>query len=483
MEIKDLAPKEVWEQFAEICKIPHPSFHEEKVIEYIKNFAISHNLEWQKDKVGNIVVRKRASKGKEGIPGIILQAHTDMVPQKNSDKNFDFLKDSIEPYIDGEWVKAKGTTLGSDDGMGVASMLAILADKTLEHPRLECLFTITEEDGMVGSNGIGEDMLREKILINLDSEQEGEIYVGCAGASNNNVILKIKEIDVPKGYSTFDIELKGLKGGHSGLQIILQRANANKLATRFIREQYAKNNIGLVSFSGGNLRNAIPREAFLTVIVPDKNKESFLSDVEEFEKTINYENAVKEDNLTFKAYKAKTAAKKVIDNTDTEKIINGLTAMPNGVFRMSDSVPGLVETSTNLSIVTVKDGELNVKCMTRCMVNYGRKEVNAMIRAAWANTGATVFEDGEYDGWAPNMQSKLLANMKNAYETLFGKAPVIAAMHAGLEAGILGAKFKGMDMISVGPTLQYPHSPDERVNIESVGKFYKFLVYTLKNFK
>ncbi len=425
-------------------------------------------------------MRKPASKGKETLRGVVLQAHTDMVPQKNSDIDFNFETDSIQPYIDGEWVKAKGTTLGSDDGMGVATMLAILADKSLEHPSLECLFTITEETGMVGANGLGSHMLKNKILINLDSEEEGEIYVGCAGGSNNNISMELKEENIPAGYSAFNIELKGLKGGHSGIQIILGRANANKVATRFLREQSCENGIRLVSFTGGNMRNSIPREAALTIIVPNSNRNSFLEATEEYERTINFENSSQEEGITFMA-KETAIPSKVISMEDQNKIVAGLTAMPNGVFRMSDNMPGLVETSTNLSIVDIRNGKLDIKCMTRCLVNYGRKEVNSMIRAAWALTGAKVYEDGEYDGWAPNMQSPLLSTMKETYKQLFNVEPNVTAIHAGLEAGIIGAKFEGMDMISVGPTLQYPHSPDERVNIKSVDKFYKFIVYTLKS--
>lgn len=403
-----------------------------------------------------------------------------MVPQKNSDKQFDFLKDSIEPYIDGDWVTANGTTLGSDDGMGVATMLAILADKTLEHPALECLFTVTEEDGMVGANALKTDMLKGRILINLDSEEEGELYVGCAGGSNNNITMDLSMEDVPAGYSTFDLELKGLKGGHSGIQIILQRANANKVAVRFFREQADASGLRIVSYSGGNMRNAIPREAFAKIVVPDANVTAFLKAVEDYEKRINFENKFQEEGITFKAFKAENATK-VICKADQKTILCGLTAMPHGVYRMSDSMPGLVETSTNLSIVEIADGKFSVKCMTRSLVDYGKAELNDIIQSIWELTGAKVTVDGEYGGWAPDMDSKILSVMRKSYETLFGVSPKVAAIHAGLETGIIGTTFPGMDMISVGPTLQYPHSPDERVNIASVKKFYDFIVYTLKN--
>jgi len=403
-----------------------------------------------------------------------------MVPQKNSDKQFDFVTDSIQPYIDGEWVTADGTTLGSDDGMGVATMLAILADNSLEHPALECLFTVTEEDGMVGANALKEDMLKGRILINLDSEEEGELYVGCAGGSNNNIAMDLKMETVPAGYSTFNLELRGLKGGHSGIQIILQRANANKVAVRFLREQSAANGLRIVSYTGGNMRNAIPREAFATVIVPDGNSVSFLKAVEEYEKRINIENKSQEEGISFKANKVDKAGE-VISLSDQKTILCGLTAMPHGVYRMSDSMPGLVETSTNLSIVEITSGKFSVKCMTRSLVDHGKAELNDMIQAIWDLTDAKVTVDGEYGGWAPDMDSKILAVMKKSYEDLFKTTPKVTAIHAGLETGIIGATFHGMDMISVGPTLQYPHSPDERVNIASVGKFYEFILYTLKN--
>lgn len=424
------------------------------------------------------MVKKPATGSKINRPTVVFQAHVDMVPQKNSDKDFDFLKDGIEAYVDGEWVKANGTTLGADNGIGVAAMLAILDAMDIEHPALECLFTIEEETGLTGANGLANDMIDGKVLINLDSEDEGELYVGCAGAVNNTISMDYKEKRTDSDMVGYQVVLKGLKGGHSGIQIILQRANANKLLTRFIREQAFVNHVRLSSFDGGNLRNAIPREAFAVVAVPSENVAAFEEAAVAFEQTIAYENAAQEDGISFSVAQCERP-KMVAGRKSQAKMIAALTASPNGIFRMSDAMPGLVETSTNLARVGIKNGQLEALYMTRCMVNYGKVELDAMIRSVWELAEATVAETGDYNGWAPNPDSQLLATMKQGYEELFGKTPEIKAIHAGLECGIIGAKFDGMDMISVGPTMQYPHSPDERVNIETVDKFYRFLIYTL----
>lgn len=477
-EIKNLEPRTLWSQFGNICAIPHPSKHETALLNYIIKFAETHSLAWRQDLTGNIIVSKPASAGKQQSPAVVLQAHIDMVPQKNSDKVFNFETDPIEPYVDGEWVKAKGTTLGADNGIGVAAMLAILGSSELTHPALECLFTVEEETGLTGANGLSNDLINGKLLINLDSEDEGELYVGCAGAVNNTVKMEYKQKSTPTAMVGYEVALLGLKGGHSGIQIIMQRANANKLMTRFLREQSVETDVRLSSFDGGTLRNAIPREARAIVAVSVENSAAFEAAAAEFQKQIVFENEAQEDSINFAVTKTK-APSKILSRKSQTKIIDALTVTPNGVFRMSDAMPGLVETSTNMARVGIANGQLEVLFMTRCMVNYGKRELNAMIRGAWELAGAEVTQEGNYDGWAPNMSSVLLKTMGEAYMEMFGTMPAIKAIHAGLECGIIGAKYQDMDMISIGPTMQYPHSPDERVNIATVEKFYNFLLFTL----
>lgn len=477
-EITDLQPKAVWEQFAKICSIPHPSKHEEQIRRYVIGFAKEHNLDYQEDKAGNIVVRKAATDPKyAGTPAVILQAHLDMVPQNNSDIQFNFETDPIQPYVDGEWVKAKGTTLGADNGIGVATMLAILESKAIPHPDLECLFTIDEETGLTGANQLTGDMLHGKTLINLDSEDEGELYVGCAGAVNVTAYFDYKEEASPDDSVGYEINLTGLKGGHSGMEIILQRGNANKLLARFLQENcYARISV----IDGGGLRNAIPREAKALLAVPSAKTETFEHAVRKYEETIRNEYQYVEDAIKFEARKVESPA--VVTTCEfQDRILAALIAMPNGVMRMSDTVPVLVETSTNMSRVEVACGKAQVLFMVRCMVNYGKPQVVAMIRSVVGLAGGRVEAQGDYDGWAPNPDSKILQEMKAAYQTLYNKEPEVKAIHAGLECGIIGAKYPGLDMISVGPTIRFPHSPDEKVNIETVQKYYEFLLYTLKN--
>ncbi len=478
-EMNKLQPAALWQQFAAVCAIPHPSKHEEKIRQFVKDFASGHGLSYKEDTVGNIVVRKPATPGHESRPAVILQAHLDMVPQKNSDTVFDFEKDPIQPYIDGEWVKARGTTLGADNGIGVASMLAILAAPAgeVEHPALEALFTIDEETGLTGANGLASDLLEGRLLINLDSEDEGELYVGCAGAVNVTAYFDYSPVAVPAGCVGYEISVSGLKGGHSGLEIILQRGNANKLTARFLLE----NGYALVSgFDGGGLRNAIPREARAIVAIPADKTGDFEKAVAAFEKTIQKELATVEDSIKFGVVKQSAAPAQVADEAFRRRFIAALVAMPNGVMRMSDTVAGLVETSTNMSRVEMADGKATILFMVRCMVNYGKPQVVNMIRAVVELAGGRIVAEGDYDGWAPNPASALLATMKTGYSALYGKIPEVKAIHAGLECGIIGAKYSGMDMISVGPTIRFPHSPDEKVNIPSVVKFYDFLLYTLK---
>lgn len=479
-QIRTLEPRALWNRFADICAIPHPSKHEQAICAYVINFANEHNLDYAQDATGNIVVRKAATKGYQGHPTVILQAHLDMVPQKNSDKTFDFTKDPIEPWIDQQWVKATGTTLGADNGIGCAAMLAILENKQIEHPAIEALFTIDEETGLTGANGITKDFLKGSILINLDSEDEGELYVGCAGAVNTTAELRYKEDATTNDLVGYELDLKGLKGGHSGLEIKLQRANANKVMVRFIREQAAINSLRISTFDGGGLRNAIPREAKATVTVPRFNASAFEAAATEFAIEIVKEYSFVESDIIFTFAQVQTPSI-VVGKDDQKRIIAALTAAPNGVFRLSDSMPGLIETSTNMSRVGIESGRMEVLFMTRCMVNYGKRELASMVKSVFELAGAKVTEENSYDGWAPNMDSPILKVMSAGYNSLFGKMPEIRAIHAGLECGIIGGKYPEMDMISIGPTMRYPHSPDEKVNIETVAKFYEFLLYTIAN--
>ena len=434
-----LKPALVWKHFAEIAKIPRPSSHEEKIRAYVIGVAKSLGLECKEDAAHNVYVRKPASKGMENRKGIVLQAHLDMVPQKNNDKKFDFTKDPIEAYIDGEWVTANGTTLGADNGIGAAAILAVLEDDTLEHGPLEALFTATEETGMDGAFGLKKGVLHGDILLNLDSEEEGELYVGCAGGVDANITFKYKAEPTPaRNYRAVKLVVKGLKGGHSGIQIVEQRANANKLLFRFIREQKKSMDILLCSVDGGGLRNAIK-----------------LTETETPETMI---------------------AKEVAEN-----LIRAVVGCPNGVQKMSVSMPGLVQTSSNLARV-VSDGKtVKLQCLLRSSVNSEKEELGEAISAVFELAGAKVELTGAYNGWKPNLDSPILAAMKASYKALFGKEPAVTAIHAGLECGIIGTNYPKLDMISFGPTICYPHSPDEKVNIASVGKFYEFLVDTLKN--
>lgn len=478
-DIRNLEPKALWNRFADICAIPHPSKHEAAICQYIIKSAQELGLAYRQDAEGNIVVCKPATAGFESHPKVILQSHVDMVPQKNSDKQFDFEKDPIPAYVNGEWVNAHGTTLGADNGIGCAAMLAILEDKSIKHPALEALFTVDEETGLGGANGLGRDMLTGDILINLDSEDEGELYVGCAGAVNNTAEMQYKEDSTTSSAKGYELTLLGLKGGHSGIEIRMQRANANKLMVRFLREQAAANDLRISTVDGGGLRNAIPREAKAIVVIAADNVAAFEKAVQEFQATIIYENAIQEDSISFTAKSIETPSI-VIGREDQRTILAALTAAPNGIFRTSDSMKGLIETSTNMSRVSIKGGKMEVLFMTRCMVNYGKRELSAMIRSVFELAGAKVTEENDYDGWAPNMASPILKAMSQGYEELYGKIPEVRAIHAGLECGIIGGKYPKLDMISIGPTLQYPHSPDERVNIATVDKFYKFIIHTLQ---
>lgn len=480
-DFSKLKPELLWKRFSEICSIPHPSHHEEKIREYIVNFAKEHKLDYTVDEGPNVIIRKPATPGMEGRKTIVLQAHLDMVPQKNSDKEFDFEKDPIEAYIDGEWVTANGTTLGADNGIGASAILAVLESNDIKHGPIEALFTATEETGMDGAFALRAGELKGDILVNLDSETEGELYVGCAGGLDVTATMKYDTVKLDKNeFAGYRLELKGLKGGHSGMEIVLQRGNANKLLVRFMRNFQEKLGIMLCDIDGGGLRNAIPREAFATVAVMKKNEKAFLAAVKRFEKLYINEYKGIEDSISFKAIPVKTPSK-AINFFDQANLIDAVFACPNGVMRMSTSMPGLVQTSSNLARVVSERGYFKIMCLLRSSVNSEKDDLALMIRTVMELSGATVKQSSAYDGWNPNMESPILKTMKESYNKLFGREPDVMAIHAGLECGIIGGKYPSMDMISCGPTIKYPHSPDEKVNIASVEKFWKFLCYTLEN--
>jgi len=476
-----LKPALVWKHFAEIVKIPRPSHHEERIRKYILDFAAARGLEHCEDEAHNVYVRKPASKGMENRKGVILQAHLDMVPQKNNDKVFDFENDPIEAYVDGEWVTADGTTLGADNGVGAAAILAVLEDDTLVHGPVEALFTATEETGMDGAFGLKPGLLQGDILLNLDSDTEGELYVGCAGGLDANITFDyVAEPTPAAGYRAVRLAVKGLRGGHSGIQIVCQRANANKLLFRLLRTVRKSCGVLLCAVDGGGLRNAIPREAAATVLVPEAGYDRFAAEVEAYGRTVRAEFAGIEDAISVGIAPCAVPQEMIARGT-AEKLIDAVVACPDGVRKMSMAMPGLVQTSTNLARVVSDGRTVRLQCLLRSSVSSEKAELGDAIAAVMDLAGAATELTGSYDGWNPNMDSPILAAMRASYRALYGTEPAVMAIHAGLECGIIGGKYPGLDMISFGPTICYPHSPDERVEIASVGKFYDFLVHTLAN--
>lgn len=478
-DIRNLEPKPLWNYFYEITQIPRPSKKEKKITEFILRFAKDHKLESHVDKAGNVIVRKNATKGMEKRQGVILQAHLDMVPQKNSDKVHDFEKDPIESIIDGEWVKANGTTLGSDNGIGIAAALAILASKDIPHGPLEVLLTVDEETGMTGAFGLKKGLLRGDILMNLDSEDDGEFNVGCAGGIDVSATGKYEEVKSPAGMIAYEVLIRGLKGGHSGVDIALGRANSNKLMFRFLMQAEADFKIRVAEAAGGDLRNAIPREAHSIVLVPASRTGEFEKFVKGYDKMYKNEFAGVEPTISFKCKKTERPAR-VMNSKDQYKFIRSVFACPNGVQRMSHSVQGLVETSNNLAIVRCGKGKYEVHNLTRSSVDTSKEATAWKIAAVFHLIGAKVSLYGSYPGWKPNMDSPILKTMSGVYQKMFGEPPLIKAIHAGLECGLIGGIYPKLDMISFGPTIKYPHSPDEKVLIPTVKKFYDFLCETLK---
>jgi len=479
-EIKNLNPLSVWEIFYELTQIPRPSKMEHRAVIFAKEFGDKLELKTYVDKTGNVIISKPATAGYEDRKGVILQAHLDMVPQKNSDTEHDFEKDPIDAYIDGDWVKARGTTLGADNGMGIAAALAVLQDKNLKHGPIEVLLTVDEETGMTGAFQLERGLLDGKILVNLDSEDEGELYIGCAGGMDTSGKLGYLDEPVRADSSALELAIKGLKGGHSGLDIHLGRGNANILLCRFMFDVAEKFNMRLASMDGGSLRNAIPREAFAIVTIPPEKKEDFLAAVKEYEDIYRTELGFVEPDLTFTA-SVTDRPLTIIDKESQDKLVRLVCGMPNGVIRMDPEMPGVTETSTNLAIVKTGEGEIDVQCLLRSSVDSAKISLGSSLQGVLELAGADVTHSGTYPGWKPNVDSPILATMKSVYERDFGKIPDVKVIHAGLECGIIGDAYPGLDMISFGPTIRFPHSPDEKVHIESVQKFWDFLLRTLEN--
>jgi len=479
-KIESLDPVRIWKNFKSITQIPRPSKHETRIIRFIREFGEKLNLETHVDDSGNVVIRKPAVKGMENHKGVILQSHLDMVPQKNNDKKHDFLIDPIEAYIDGEWVKANGTTLGSDNGIGVAAMLAILEAGDLVHGPVEALFTIDEETGMTGAFALKSGQLKGNILLNLDSEDEGELYVGCAGGMDANIIFPYEKESVPQNYVPYQILVSGLKGGHSGLDINLGRGNSNLLLFRLIYKATDSAGLRLCEAEGGNMRNAIPREASATVIIPADREKVFLDMSGKVIAAIKKELSATEPDLSIQCTRTGMPSR-VMQPELQKKVTAAIYSCPNGTIRMSDGIPGLVETSTNLAIVKTVDNEIRIHCLLRSSVETSKENLADKMKALFEMAGSKVGFTGSYPGWKPNMDSPILKTMEKVYKNMYGKEPEVKAVHAGLECGIIGGVYPGLDMISFGPTIRHPHSPDEKVHIASVGKFWDFLCETLKN--
>ncbi len=471
-DIAQLQPREIWKNFYSLTRIPRPSYHEEKVIHFLKEFADDLGLENEVDKTGNIIIRKSAAPGREKAATLVLQAHVDMVPQKNNRKKHDFTTDPITPVIDGDWVRADETTLGADNGMGVAAAMAVLASNDIAHGPVEVLLTVNEEAGMDGAFGLKPDALKGRILLNLDSEDEGELFIGCAGGVDANVSWTY-ESEIREG-RYFQIGLKGLRGGHSGIDIHLKRANANKVMARLLLILHRETGAGLCSYSGGDMRNAIPREASCIVLVATDQASKLKNIFSDYENEVSSNFSEADPEITFEIHEIESRIP-VMDSDAQMGLLNALNTCPDGVVQMSKSVPGVVQTSTNLAIVTVGNGVAEAKLLLRSADDAEKDALASQMKGLFELSGAAVSFTGAYPGWKPDAGSSLLAKAREIYNNLFSKDPVIKVIHAGLECGIIGGIYPEMEMLSFGPTIRFPHSPDEKVHVESVSKFWVYL--------
>lgn len=479
MEVKNLEPTALWGHFADLNAVPRPSKKEERVIQFMLDFGRKLGLETIEDPIHNVIIRKPATPGMENRQKIVLQSHVDMVHQKNADTVFDFDTQGIEMLVDGDWVRANGTTLGADNGIGVAAIMAVLASDNIPHPAIEALFTVDEETGMTGAIRIDPKNISGTILLNLDTEDDDELSIGCAGGIDTNTTMDVVYETLPEGFITFELQLRGLLGGHSGMDIHLGRGNANKWMNRLLYYAVSLVDLRLVFLEGGSLRNAIPRESTAVVAVHKDERAAFSQAYEEFAGTLKAEYALIEKEFKFTIAET-NAAYKAVSKADFERILMAVYAVPNGVFRMSPVIPELVEASTSLARVSVSKGKFTTQSLQRSSVESTRSDVANAVRAAFESVGSAVVQNGEYPGWEPNPDSAIVHLMADLYRQTFNEEPKIKACHAGLECGILGKHFPGMDMVSFGPNIRGAHSPDECVQISSVQKFWKYLLLTLE---
>jgi len=479
-EIRNLEPKALWNKFADLNAVPRPSKKEDRVIEFMKNFGNSLGLETFEDEIRNVIIRKPATVGMENRKPIVLQGHLDMVHQKNSDTVFDFDKQGIDMYVDGDWVRARGTTLGADNGLGVAMIMAILESKTIKHPAIEALFTIDEETGMTGALNLKGGILKGEILLNLDTEEDDEIDIGCAGGIDVTATREYHEEETPEDSVGYTITVKGLNGGHSGMDIHKGLGNANKIMNRLLFDAFENFGLQVSEINGGSLRNAIPRESVAKVIVAGMYDEAYIFDMQEVINDIKTEFKTTEPNLTIEIVQC-DVPKKVMDLGVQEGIIRSIYAVHNGVYRMSADMEDLVETSNNIARVIIKDGDISIGCLTRSSVESSKFDLANALRSAFELSGCEVNLAGSYPGWTPNVKSEILDLLVKIYEKQNNEKPKVVACHAGLECGILGTNYPDMDMISFGPTIQGAHSPDERASIQSSQKFWKFVLEILEN--
>lgn len=482
-EIKDLEPKRIWHYFREILEIPRPSKQEEKIAEYLMNFAKEQNLEAKRDKTGNILISKPATPGYENAKTVVLQSHIDMVGEKNSDVDHSFEKDPIDAYVDGNgWVRARGTTLGADDGIGIAAQMAVLEADDIKHPKVECLFTVDEETGMTGAFGLEQDFLSGKILLNLDSEDEGELFIGCAGGKDTAGELAFETQDTPSGYLGYWMKVGGLKGGHSGDDIHKGRGNANQILNRLLWNLAEEYPIRLSSFDAGNLRNAIAREGQALIAVPAGQEAEIQSLVRQFEQDVKNELHVSEPELWVKAEPADIPAI-VLKKEYHYSLLNLIYALPHGVIAWSQDIDDFVETSTNLAAVKTFDDYVHITTSQRSSVESAKKNIGDRVASVFYLAGAKVEQTAGYPGWTPNPDSEIKEITAGSYKKLFKQEPKVLAIHAGLECGLIGEKYPGLDMISYGPTIKGAHSPDEGVEIETVQKFWDLTLDVLENIK
>ena len=479
-EFSDIAPQPLWNYFSEILKVPRPSKKEEKIIAWLLEFAAAHGMEAKRDDAGNVLISKPAVPGREKAPVVILQTHMDMVCETNSDKVFDFDKDPIEGVVGDEWVSANGTTLGADDGIGIAAQLAVLTSSDIRHGAIECLITVDEETGLTGANALQPGFLTGKILLNLDSEDEGEIFIGCAGGIDTLAVFRYSEEAVPDGQLALQLRVSGLTGGHSGDDIHKGLGNANKILARFLWQARAKQGISLVEFDGGNLRNAIAREARAVITIPANLKTQLTVDFEVYAALVKFEFEKTEPNLAL-TWESVPTPLSVIDTHTFHNLLNALAACPHGVLEWSTRMPGMVETSTNLASVKFPgNGEIVVTTSQRSEIDSRKAMAAAMVESVFTLAGAEVAHSDGYPGWAPNPESEILKISVESYRKLFNTEPIVRSIHAGLECGLFLEKYPDLDMISIGPTIKGAHSPAERINIETVDKFWKHLVDILE---